>query len=122
MYSFLLVALGGAIGASLRYGAGLAVGSGAWATLFVNVTGSFALGLLTAWGVEKNWPGEEAIWLLVGVGLLGAFTTFSTFSRETVYMFMEGEIAKAMGYMALNLFGSVAAFATALFTLRKLLS
>ena len=122
MYSFLLVALGGAIGASLRYGAGLAVGSGAWATLLVNVVGSFALGLLTAWGVERNWPSEEAIWLLVGVGALGAFTTFSTFSRETVYMFMEGETIKAMGYMALNLFGSVGAFALALFTLRKLLS
>lgn len=121
MNSFLLVAAGGAIGASLRYGAGLVFG-GTWSTLLVNLIGSFTLGLLTAWGVERNWPGEETVWLFLGVGLLGAFTTFSAFSRETVYMFMEGETWRAIVYMAVNLLGSVGAFALALFTLRKLIS
>lgn len=127
MNGFFLVALGGAIGASARYGVGLALAqhggvAGAWSTLTVNVVGSFLLGLLTAWGGERNWPGEEALWLLFGVGMLGAFTTFSTFSRDTVHMFMAGDNLKAIGYMALNLFGSITAFAIALIALRKLLS
>lgn len=122
MNGFLLVALGGAIGASMRYGAGLAVGNGAAATLLVNVSGSFALGLLTAYGVARSFGGEQAIWLLVGVGILGAFTTFSTFSRETIYMFMEGETLKGLSFIALNMFGAIGAFAIGLFTLRRLLS
>ncbi len=122
MNGFIFVALGGAIGASLRYGTGLAVGNGAVATLFVNVVGSFLLGLLTAWGVEKNWPGEEALWLLVGVGALGAFTTFSAFSRETIHLLMSDEGWKGFVYIGLNLVGSVGAFAIALYGLRKVIS
>ena len=119
MSSFFLVALGGAIGASLRYGAGIAVGSGALATLLVNIVGSFALGALTAWGVERSVGGENAVWLLVGVGLLGAFTTFSAFSRETVHMFMQGDTLKAALYAMANTAGAIAAFAIALFLFRK---
>lgn len=122
MNGFFLVALGGAIGAIMRYGAGLAIGNGAAATLFVNVAGSFALGLLTAYGVARNFGGEQALWLLVGVGVLGAFTTFSTFSRETIFMFMEGETLKGLSFVALNMVGSLGAFAIGLFTLRRLLS
>lgn len=118
---FLLVALGGALGAMLRYGTGLAFGNGAQATLFVNIVGSFALGLLTAWGVSRDYPAENAIWLLVGVGVLGAFTTFSAFSRETIYMLMNGDYLRGLMYAGANMVGALGAFAAGLFALRKLL-
>ena len=118
---FLLVALGGAIGACLRYGAGLSIGNGAQATLLVNIVGSFALGLLTAWGVSRNMLGEDALWLLVGVGVLGSFTTFSAFSRETVHMMMQGVALKGVLYAGANMLGALAAFAAGLFALGKIL-
>lgn len=127
MNGFLLVALGGAIGASLRYGTGLAMEahggvSGAWATLFVNVTGSFALGVLMGWLTSRDPALENTLWLFVGVGLLGAFTTFSAFSRDTVHMFMTGEVMKGMVYAGLNMVGALAAFTAGLLILKRVLA
>ncbi|HEX6929842.1 MAG TPA: fluoride efflux transporter CrcB [Gammaproteobacteria bacterium] len=90
------VASGGAIGATLRYGAMLALGRGSfpWATLLVNVSGSLLFGFLAIW-LSERWPQAaelRAFWL---VGVLGAFTTFSTFSWETVALLQEGEMARA---------------------------
>lgn len=73
----LLVGLGGFVGAIARYGVDIAL-DGATATLAVNVVGSLALGLLVA-----SLPGRRTQ-LLVGTGLLSSFTTYSTFSVETV--------------------------------------
>lgn len=122
MLNFLLVALGGAIGASLRYGAGLVVGNGAQATLLVNILGSLALGLLVGWFTSREISNEAGLYLFIGVGLLGAFTTFSAFSRETVHFFMNGEVLLASIYALANMTGAVAAFATSLFILRKVLA
>lgn len=74
----LLVALAGAAGVLARYGVGQALGPGAapWSVLAVNVAGSLALGLLVGAGA-----GEQAR-AIVGIGLLGGFTTFSTFSLD----------------------------------------
>jgi fluoride exporter len=82
----LLVALGGAVGSVLRYGVGRLMGPTAdtrvpWHTFVVNITGAFALGLLLALAVRHGWPGW---WRpLLGVGLLGGYTTFSTFALES---------------------------------------
>ena len=87
----LQVALGGALGAVLRYQTGGAVarwlGPSAavafpWATLAVNVTGSFAMGLLAGWLARHD--GAEGWRLLLGVGLLGGFTTYSSFALLSV--------------------------------------
>ena len=125
MNGFLLVALGGAIGATMRYGLGLAFTthggvSGAWATLCVNVVGSFLLGGLMAWFASRDLAIENAIWLFFGVGMMGAFTTFSAFSRDTLHMFMTGEVTKGMIFIALNVIGALAAFAVGLLVLRRL--
>lgn len=127
MNGFLLVALGGAIGASMRYGVGLAFTahggvSGAWATLCVNVVGSFILGALMGWFASREVGLENTLWLLVGVGMMGAFTTFSAFSRDTVDLFMTGEVMKGLAFAALNMTGAIAAFAIGLLALKRLLA
>ncbi|MEL7041346.1 MAG: fluoride efflux transporter CrcB [Pseudomonadota bacterium] len=127
MNGFLLVALGGAIGACLRYSVGLAFAahggvSGAWATLAVNIIGSFLLGALMGWFASREVAWETTLWLLFGVGMMGAFTTFSAFSKDTVEMFMNGTIVKALIYAGLNLVAAIAAFAAGLLALKRLLA
>lgn len=127
MYGFFLVALGGAIGASLRYGAGLAFTNhggvaGAWATLFVNVVGCAVMGGLVAWLVGRNASITETVWLFLGIGVLGAFTTFSSFSRDAINLYLDGEAIKASAYVLANLIGSLAAFAIALSVTKKILA
>ncbi len=127
MNGFLLVALGGALGACLRYGVGLAFTehggvSGAWATLFVNVVGSFILGALMGWIASRELAFESTLWLLVGVGMMGAFTTFSAFSRDTVDLFLDGELVKGVVFAGFNMTGAIAAFAVGLLTLKRLLA
>ena len=85
MNQVLLVAFGGALGSVARYGVGVAAArwlglAFPWGTLLVNVIGGIAMGLLAA----RTHPDNENLRLLIGVGVLGGFTTFSTFSLETV--------------------------------------
>lgn len=108
MYSPFLVALGGALGALTRYGLGLVAlrlgghfASFPLMTLLINVSGSFVLGLLTAMVGRGAVPPE--VRLLLSVGFLGAYTTFSTFSVDTDGLLLRGEYGKA----ALYLFGNV---------------
>ncbi len=102
------VAIGGALGAVLRFGVGLwAVQSlgprWPWGTLAVNVLGSLALGVVLEWSARGGLaPGPRA---LLATGLLGAFTTFSTFSVETVQLLERGDAGAAV----LNIGGNVVA-------------
>ncbi|MFZ4688221.1 MAG: fluoride efflux transporter CrcB [Polymorphobacter sp.] len=115
----LLVALGGALGACLRYlvgqwslmqfGAGLPV-----ATWTVNIVGGFAMGLLAGWLARVDSGGEE-LRLLLGVGVLGGFTTFSAFSLEVFNMINRGEIGLAAAYAVSSVAGSVLALMTGVF-------
>lgn len=68
-----------------------------WPTLIVNVAGSLALGLFAGWWVQRRHP-HDRISLLVGVGLLGSFTTFSTFTVETVELLRDGALIAGFGY------------------------
>lgn len=111
-----LVALGGALGAWLRYVVGLAwarsisVASAAafpWATLTVNLFGSLAMGLLTGW-LAGSGQGSESWRLLLGVGVLGGFTTFSAFSLDVVSLAQRGAIGTAILYGAISVVGSIA--------------
>jgi CrcB protein len=112
------VALGGAIGSVLRYQAGRwithwlgvqAVTQFPWATLAVNAAGSVLMGALAGW-LARYGPGGEELRHLLGVGLLGGFTTFSAFSLEMVLMMQRGQL----GYAALYLVLSVALGVTGL--------
>jgi len=101
------IALGGAAGALLRYwvsnGVYQLLGRGfPYGTLVVNVLGSLCMGLLFVFMLERTVAAAEWRAALL-VGLLGAFTTFSTFSIETVTLIEEGEFVNAAG----NVFFSV---------------
>lgn len=108
--SSLAVALGGGLGAWLRYVASratlatigpIAASVFPWATLFVNVSGSFAMGLLVGW-LARHGTGGEGTRLLLGVGVLGGFTTFSAFSLEIVNLAARGSLALAVGYAVIS--------------------
>jgi CrcB protein len=109
MTNVLLVAIGGAIGSAARYGVGLAAARlfGAafpWGTLIVNVAGGLAMGLLAA----RAPPAEENMRLLLGVGVLGGFTTFSAFSLDTLRL-LEREPANALFYVLASLILAIGA-------------
>lgn len=99
--------LGGAIGSAFRYGLAvwlqswLHVGGFPWWTLIANVLGSFLIGLVMAGFLNGSLP--EASRLFFAVGVLGGFTTFSSFSYETLTLLQKGETAKALLYVASSL-------------------
>ncbi|MBI1341109.1 fluoride efflux transporter CrcB [bacterium] len=110
MNGFLLVAAGGAIGAMLRYGASLLLAGRQWpvATFLVNVTGALLLGALAGWTARAGEAGDS--WrLLLGVGVLGGFTTFSTFSFEVIEMFERRAYAVAFSYVGASVVMGVCA-------------
>lgn len=102
------VLLGGGAGAWLRFMAGRLIPSASFpfATLTVNVLGSFAMGVLTGW-LARQGQGGESLRLLLGVGVLGGFTTFSAFSLDLVLMIQRGATGAAAGYVLLSLVGGV---------------
>ena len=111
------VALGGAAGAVLRYHTGRTMTallgpqtmSGfPWATLTVNVVGSLAMGLLAGW-LARHGAGAEQWRLLVGVGLLGGFTTFSAFSLEMMLLVERGQAGLAVAYALVSVLAGLAA-------------
>jgi CrcB protein len=117
------VALGGALGASLRYGVNVSAsrlfGTGfPVATLVVNVLGSFLMGLLAASLLERG-EGRLAPFLLTGV--LGGFTTFSAFSLDAVRLWERGEATAAAGYVAVSVVLSIAGLALGLAVARQAL-
>ncbi len=108
LISSLLVVLGGGIGAWLRFVAGRLIGQASfpYATLAVNIIGSMAMGLLMGWLARQG--GDNNGWrLLLGVGLLGGFTTFSAFSLEIVTLAQRGAVGAAAAYAALSLAGGI---------------
>jgi CrcB protein len=121
MLQVLLVFLGGGIGSAIRHGANLAAlrlfGSGfPLGTLIINVVGSFVMGLLAAWFAFK----AGAVWsqharLFLTTGILGGFTTFSTFSLDTALLWERDAYLPAVIYVVasvglgiLGLFGGFA--------------
>ncbi len=126
MTRFLLVAIGGGLGAMARYGLGLAAGRltpGAtwpWATLTANVAGGLLMGLLTGWLALKAGAGQESIRLFAAVGVLGGFTTFSAFSLEAALMIERREIVSAFVYAAGSVVLAIAALFVGLMIARKL--
>lgn len=124
----LLVAGGGALGAWLRYLVGLgwlrgigpiAASIFPWATLSVNLIGSLAMGLL-AGVLARHGQGGEGWRLLIGVGVMGGFTTYSAFSLELVNLAERGALGLATFYALASLTGGAAALIAGLALARSL--
>ncbi len=124
MSMILAIASGGAIGAVLRYlmesisvfGMDFPVG-----TLIVNVLGSFAMGALVTFFALYYTPSPE-LRAFLAVGLLGAFTTFSTFSLDVVTLWDRGDIYHAIGYGLASLILSVGGLVLGMILVRQILT
>ncbi len=122
LYTF--IALGGACGASLRFYISQLVlnwlGKGfPFATLMVNITGSFVMGLLYQL-IEQEILEINVHRTLIGIGFLGAFTTFSTFSLDSVLLIQQGYLLKAAINILLNVSLCIAAATLGLYLVSAL--
>lgn len=109
--SYLLIAAGGAVGAMARYWIGSSILSGGglpWATIAINVGGSFLIGLLGTLAIEQSALSAPQRQLLL-TGFLGGFTTYSAFSFEFQLLIHEGDHLKALAYLSLTVLGAMAA-------------
>ena len=115
-----LVGLAGAAGALARYGIGSAIGmrSFPWATLLINITGSFVLGLVLALSYERGW--SQTATVAIGVGFLGAYTTFSTFSFETYTLARTDRVPLALLYIVVSVCAGVTAAGAGYLLARRL--
>lgn len=119
----LLIAAGGAAGSVARHLVGRAMGTAPagqvpWHTFAVNASGAFAIGLLIVLSARMGWPGW---WRpLIAVGVLGGYTTFSTFSIEVVELAMRGSWWTAAAYGGGSLATGVAAAACGILVGRAL--
>jgi CrcB protein len=119
--AYVLVALGGALGALARWGLAAVLPSpGVWpvATLLVNLTGCFVLGALLA-GLATRSPEPSWARPFLGAGVLGGYTTYSTFAVEVVRLTDGGALPLAAGYMLLSLVGGTAAVALGAVAVRQ---
>ncbi|HXD46417.1 MAG TPA: fluoride efflux transporter CrcB [Pseudolabrys sp.] len=101
--AYIVVFLGGGLGAALRHGINIGVarlfgGGFPYATFFINVSGSFVMGLIAAWFAFKGDASQH--WrLFLTTGILGGYTTFSTFSLDAALLYERGQLALAATYV-----------------------
>lgn len=112
MNGLFAVMIGGALGAGARYLVSSAflraLGPGfPWGTLAVNLIGGLLMGVLVG-VLSRTSSGGEQTRLLLGVGVLGGFTTFSAFGLETWLMIERGQLIVALSYIAASVLGAVA--------------
>ena len=123
MDKVLLVFFGGGIGAVARYSVGVGLqrpgAAWPWGTFTANVAGGLLMGLLAGWLSQAGGAGQERWRLLLGVGLLGGFTTFSAFSLETALMIERRALGQAASYSAASVILSVAALFLGLVAARR---
>jgi len=108
----LAVALGGAAGTPARYAIGRIVPPGAngfpWSTFLINITGSFALGVVLTLIIER-WPPTRYVRPFVAIGFIGAYTTFSTLMVETDVLIKDGNVGIGIVYVTATLLAGLAA-------------
>ena len=105
-----LIGVFGAAGALTRLGISNAIDARTfpWATLLINITGSFALGLLLTWGATRL---SHDVGSALAIGFLGAYTTYSTFAVDVTILGDDGRISAAGAYLAATVVLGVAAAA-----------
>lgn len=120
-----MVAAGGAIGTGARYGAALlwptATGSFPWTTLAVNVTGCLLIGVLLVM-VTEAWTARAWVRPFLATGVLGGFTTFSTYCLDIERLVSAGRTGPALGYLVATVLAALAAVTAGTWTTRRLLA
>ena len=124
MFQLLLVAAGGAIGASLRHLVNLAslrlAGPGfRWGTMAVNVAGSFAMGVFVEL-LARRFNASNELRLFIATGVLGGFTTFSAFSLDFAALWERGAMLAAAGYALASVAGALVAIFAGLALVRAI--
>jgi len=123
MYPYLLVAIGGALGSVARYGTGVAVGR-VWnlsfplGTMLINIAGSLVMGLFIGYLARTTPSWQADARLFVAVGVLGGFTTFSSFSLDTIAMIERGDIGPALAYVLASVIIGIGALYVGLLVMR----
>ena len=122
MYHLVIVAAGGAVGASLRHLTGFAAMrllgvNFPWGTLAVNIVGSFAMGVFIEL-LARRFGASNELRLFVATGLLGGFTTFSAFSLDVAVLWERGAMATAAGYVLASVVGAILALFAGLWVAR----
>lgn len=117
------VMIGGALGAGARHLVGQAMlarlGAGfPWSTLSINIVGSLLMGLLVG-ALARSSDGGDSARLFLGVGVLGGFTTFSSFSMEFWLLFERGQNGQAATYVLASVIGAIAACGLGLLIVRQ---
>ena len=119
----LLVFLGAGLGGALRHGVNLlAVRLGSpfpWGTMGINIVGSIAMGLVTGWFAMRG--GSIHARLFLATGILGGFTTFSTFSLEAFLLVERGATLAALAYVGASVLCGIAGLAAGLLVMRQVL-
>jgi len=124
MEKVLLVAAGGAVGAVARYGLGvqtLRLWGSAWpyGTFAANVLGGLLMGVLAGWLAHRGGGDQERLRVLLGVGVLGGFTTFSAFSLEAALMIGKRAYGQAFAYTTASVLLSISALFVGLYLARR---
>jgi fluoride exporter len=116
-----VISAGGALGAVARYGLGLALpsrpGGFPWATFVVNASGCLLMGALMVLATDV-WPARRLLRPFLGTGLLGGYTTFSTYVVEAQHLLDDGAARTALGYLAATALTAVVAVACGAATMR----
>jgi CrcB protein len=126
MPPIIFVLLGGAVGAGFRYQIGAIAMRNLgpnfpWGTWIINLLGGLLMGILAGSLVRQFTPEQgEPLRLLLGVGVLGGFTTFSAFSLETANMLIRGQTTLAAAYAVSSVAGSVLLLLVGLYLTRAL--
>ncbi|MEU6754892.1 fluoride efflux transporter CrcB [Streptomyces sp. NPDC046685] len=119
-----VVAVGGAVGASARYGVSLiwptVVGGFPWATMWTNVVGCAVIGVFMV-VITDVWAAHRLVRPLFGTGVLGGFTTFSTYAVDIQRLVDGREAAKGLAYLAVTLLAALPAVWLAVWATRRVL-
>lgn len=120
-----VVALGGAVGASARYAASLlwptATAGFPWTTLVVNVVGCAVIGVFMV-VISEVWPAHRLVRPFFGTGVLGGFTTFSTYAVDIERLVDGGRARSGLAYLGLTLLAALAAVWSAVWLTRRVLA
>ncbi|MFC8532686.1 fluoride efflux transporter CrcB [Streptomyces sp. NPDC057249] len=120
-----VVALGGATGASARYGASLlwptAAGGFPWTTLVVNVTGCAVIGVFMV-VISEVWAAHRLVRPFFGTGVLGGFTTFSTYAVDVEQLVSKDQAGTGLVYLGVTLLAALAAVWSAVWLTRRALA